>query len=50
VILAMSEEGRTLTEERFDNSEDDADDVDMKQEQLSMSMMVLGQATMRMWV
>jgi hypothetical protein len=28
VIVAMSEEGKTLMEDRFDNSEDDADDVD----------------------
>jgi len=32
VILAMSEEGKTLLEERFDNSEDDADDVDETRE------------------
>ncbi len=32
VILAMSEEGKTLMEERLDNSEDDADDVDETRE------------------
>ena len=37
-------------EERFDNIEDDVDDIDETRATFSMLMMVLGQAPMRMWV